>query len=214
MDTTRFEIVATSVTFEQENLISPIKLSFQTIQSVPVEKGISLLNCFFSGPMALWRDYLIGLYFGATSGLFSWSMTENSIFYFEVCHSFFSSPGALNPNSRQMELVPRCTKLVDDILFITLVISDGTELSAAYRCIHIPSLVISTQLPGGSVSLTENAFAVHLPKCIMEPRAADSLFPVQTKIYSIPPHTQGIASSSGDSWDGLGEWSGRSLKWK
>jgi len=136
--------------------------------------------------MVLWRDYLIWLYFGATSGLFLWNMTENPIFYFEVCHSFFSSPGALKPNSRQMGFVPRCTKVVDDVLFITLVISDGNELSATYRCIHIPSLVISTQLPGGSVSLTENAFAVHLPKCIMEPHATGSLFPFQTQVYSIP----------------------------
>jgi hypothetical protein len=180
--------VATSVTFEQENLISPIKLSFRTIQRVPVEKGISLSNSFSSSPMVLWRDYLIGSYFRAqprTGGLFLWSMTENSIFYFEVCHSFFPSPGALNPNSRQMGFVPRCTKVVDDVLFVTLDISDGS-LEHAYRCIHIPSLVISTQLPGGSLSLTENAFAVLLPKCIMESRASGSLFSVHTKIYSIP----------------------------
>ncbi|SRR5258706_14119575 len=89
LDTTRFEIVATSVTLEQENLISPIKLSFRTIQRVPVGKGISISNCFSSSPMVLWRDYLIGAYFMTTGGLFLWSMTENSIFYFEVCHLSF-----------------------------------------------------------------------------------------------------------------------------
>src|SRR5258706_16123863 len=96
LDTTRFEIVATSVTLEQENLISPIKLSFKTTQKVELEKEISLSNRFSDTPMALWCDYLIGTYFGATDGLFLWSMTENSIFYFEVCHSVFSSPGTLN----------------------------------------------------------------------------------------------------------------------
>jgi len=98
----RFEIVATSVTFEQEDLISPIKLSFRTIQRAQVEKGAYLSDRFSKGPMVLWRDYLIGSYFKTqpgTGGLFLWSITDNSIFYFEVCHSFFSSPGALNPNS-------------------------------------------------------------------------------------------------------------------
>ncbi len=136
--------------------------------------------------MVLWRDYLLGSYFTATGGLFLWSMTENSLFYFEVCHPFFSFPGALNPNSRQMEFVPQCTKIVDDVLFVTLAIDDGTDWNTTYRCIHIPSLVISTQLLGGSLSLTENAFAVHLPKCIMEPHATGTLYPVHTTIYSIP----------------------------
>src|SRR5258706_7097278 len=99
---------------------------------------------------------------------------------------FISSPGALNPNSRQMAFVPRCTRVVDDVLFVTLVRTDSTHWNTSFRCIHIPSLVISTQLPGGSLSLTENAFAVLLPKCIMESCATGSLFPVQTKIYSIP----------------------------
>ena len=85
-----------------------------------------------------------------------------------------------------MEFVPHCTKIVDDVLFVTLVIHDGTYWNAAYRCIHIPSLVISTQLPGGSLSLRGNAFAVLLPKCVMKPRVTGSHLPVQTKIYSIP----------------------------
>src|SRR6266853_1222470 len=85
-----------------------------------------------------------------------------------------------------MGFIPRCTKAVDDILFVTLATSDGTDWTTSYRCIHIPSLVISTELPGGSLSLTENAFAVLLPKCIMESRAMDSPFPIPTKIYSIP----------------------------
>ena len=100
--------------------------------------------------------------------------------------SFFSSPGALNPNSRQMGFAPRCTKVVDDVLFVTLYICDGTDQKIACRCIHIPSLVSSTQLPGGSLSLTNNAFAVLLPKCIMESHVMTSSFPVQIKIYPIP----------------------------
>ena len=50
---------------------------------------------------------------------------------------------------------------------------------------HIPSLVISTQLPGGSLSLTENAFAVLLPKCIIESRGTWSPSYAHSKIYSI-----------------------------
>ena len=99
---------------------------------------------------------------------------------------FLSSPGALKPNSRQMEFVPHCTKIVDDVLFLTIAIRHCTHWNTANRCIHIPSLVISAQLPGGSLSLTENAFAVLLPKCIMGSRISRSPLPVQTKVYSIP----------------------------
>ncbi len=182
----RFEIVATSVTFEQEDLISPINLSFRTIQRVPIEKGAYLSNRLSKSPMALWRDYLIGSYSRAqpgTGGLLLWSITENSISYFEVCHSFFSSPGALNPNSRQMGFVPRCSKVFDDVLFVSF--DDCTHFGIAYRCIHMPSLVISTRLSGGSLSLTENAFAVLLPKCVMICGSAGSLFSSTTTIYSI-----------------------------
>ena len=86
---TRFEIVATSVTFEQESLTSPIKLSFRTIRSVPIEKEISVSNNSYTSPMVLWHDYLIGTYVEKqlrTHGIFLWSMRENSIFYFEVCN--------------------------------------------------------------------------------------------------------------------------------
>ena len=186
---TRFEIIATLVTFEQENLTSPIKLSFRTIQKLPIEKGISLKYNLFCTPTVLWHDYWIGSFMRAqprTRGLYIWSMRENSIFYFEVCYSFFPFPGGLNPNSRQMEFAPRCTKIYDDLLFVNLNIYDGTHWTTAYRCIHIPSLVILTQLPGGSLSLTENAFDVLLPKCTVESRGTGSLFPVHTEIYSIP----------------------------
>src|SRR5258706_7019602 len=98
---------------------------------------------------------------------------------------FFSSPGALNPNSRQMGFVPHCTKAVDDVLFVTLDIPYGFDWNTVYRCIHIPSLVISTQLQGGSLSLTKNAFDRLLPKCIMDSSSAGSRFPVQPTIYSI-----------------------------
>ena len=85
-----------------------------------------------------------------------------------------------------MEFIPRCTEVFDDLLFTILDISDGTYWNTTYRCIHLPSLVISTRLPGGSLSLTENAFAVLLPKCIMESRAMGSPFMVRSKIYSVP----------------------------
>ncbi len=84
-----------------------------------------------------------------------------------------------------MEFVPCCTKAFDNILFITLDKSQGTHWNTAFRCIHIPSLVIATQLPGGSLSLTKNAFTELLPNCIMESRARGSIRFVHTKIYSI-----------------------------
>ena len=139
--------------------------------------------------MVLWRDYLMGSYVRAqssTRGLFLWSMKENSVFYFEVCHSFFPFPDALNPNARQMEFVPFCYSVVDDLLFIKLDTLKDTRLITAYRCVHIPTLVTSTHLPGGALSLMENAFDVLQPRCVMELRATGSLFSVHTKIYSIP----------------------------
>ena len=176
--------MATSVTFEQENLISPIKLTFRTIQRVPVDKGI-FLN-FSNSLMALWRNYLIGSYYTArpwSHGLLLWSMTEKSIFYFEVCHSFHLSPGTLNPNSRQVEFIPRCTQVLGNVLFVRHDVR--AHWTTAYHCIHIPSLVISAQLPGGSLSLTKNAFAMLLPKRYGEPRAT-AHFPAHAMIYSIP----------------------------
>ena len=85
-----------------------------------------------------------------------------------------------------MKITPRCTKIVDDVLFVKLHTFDGTHWNIAYRCIHIPSLVISAQLPGGSLSLTENVFDELLPKCIMELHETGSISAVLTKIYSIP----------------------------
>ena len=84
-----------------------------------------------------------------------------------------------------MEFVPGCTKVIDDVLFVSLHISDSTRGSIAYRCIHIPSLVISAQLPGGSLSLAENAFAMLLPKCIMESRVTESYYVARTTINSV-----------------------------
>ena len=181
--------MATSVTFEQESAISPTTLSCRTIQRVPIEKGTSLSKFSSTRSMVLWRDHLIGSYVRAqprTHGIFLWSMRENYICYFEVCYSFFPSPGALNPNSRQMEFVPHCTKVLDDLLFVTFNVSDGTDWTTAYRCVHIPSLAISTQMPGGCLSLTENAFDVLLPKCIMESHAPGSISYAVTNIYAIP----------------------------
>ena len=93
------------------------------------------------------------------------------------------SPGALNPNSGQTEFVPHCNKVLDELLFTYLNMYDGARQNTSYRCIHIPSLVTSTQLPNGSLSLTETAFSVLLPKCIMESRAMGS---AHTTIYSVP----------------------------
>ena len=214
---TRFEIVATLVTFEQENLISPIKLSFRTIQRVSIEKGPSLSNNSSTRPIALWRDYLIGSFARPqprVRGLFLWNMKENTIFYFKVCHSFFPSLGALKPISRQMEFIPRCTKVIDDLLFTILNIYDRTHCRTAYRCIYILSLVTSTQLPDASLSLTEDAFAVLLPKCIMETRATWSLSSPHTTIYSVstclPTHPRYcfiikrlLAQSQGVEWEVL-----------
>ena len=79
----------------------------------------------------------------------------------------------------------RCTKVIDDLLFVDAEPYVATGRTTTYRCIHLPSLVISTQLPDGSLSLTKNAFDVLLPKCIMESHPTGSTLSVQTKIYSI-----------------------------
>ena len=100
---------------------------------------------------------------------------------------FFSVSGVLNPKSRQMEFFPRCTRVFDDVLFTCFDKSDDVaHLTTAYRCIHMPSLVISAQLPGGSFSLTGNAFAALLPKYVIELCATGPLFHTHTNIYSIP----------------------------
>ena len=194
--------MATSVTFEQENLTSPIRLSFRTIQKLPIGNEITLSHKSPCNPTVLWRDYLIGSFSSRGRldnrpmwtinwriyGLYIWSLAENSIFYFEVCHSIFPFPGASIPNSRQMEFIPRVAKIFDDVLFVKLHIF-VTDWTTAYCCLHIPSLVISTQLPGGSLSLTENAFNALLPKSIMQSHTTASRETLHTKIYSIPACT-------------------------
>ena len=82
-----------------------------------------------------------------------------------------------------MAFLPHCIKVLDDLLFTSLDTSDGAHHKTTYRCIYIPSLVTSAQLPGGSLSLTEDAFALLLPKCIMESHAKGA---THTTIYSIP----------------------------
>ena len=93
------------------------------------------------------------------------------------------SPDALNPNSRQMQFVSLCTKVIDDLLFVHAERFEYTSRNTTYRCIHIPSLVGSTRLPDGSVSLTRNVFR---PECILELTAVGSISTLQTIIYSIP----------------------------
>ena len=100
LDTTRLKIVVTSVTFEQENLVSSTKLSFRTIHRASIEKGTYFSHSFPNNEMVLWHDYLIGSFAGPqprTHGLFLWNMRANSIFHFEVCHTCFPSPSALKP---------------------------------------------------------------------------------------------------------------------
>ena len=85
-----------------------------------------------------------------------------------------------------MLFISRCTKVIDDLLFVEIDLYADAYLNTTYRCIHIPSLVISTQVPGGSLSLTENAFTVLLPECIMESHATGLIYSVHTEIYPIP----------------------------
>ena len=84
-----------------------------------------------------------------------------------------------------MGFVPLSTKVCDDFLFVKLCPPGSVDYDTVFRCIHIPSLVISAQLPGGSVSLTENAFSVLLPKCTMEAHASGSTCSVDAEIYSV-----------------------------
>ena len=86
-----------------------------------------------------------------------------------------------------MKQYPLCIKVLDNLLFVSFdIYNSTTDCNRGYRCIHMPSLVISTQLPDGSLSLTENAFAMLLPKCTMESRTTGPLYCARTTIYSIP----------------------------
>ena len=85
-----------------------------------------------------------------------------------------------------MQLISGCTKVIDDLLFLDIDLFANPYWNPTYRCIHIPSLVISTQLPGGTLSLMEDAFDVLLPKCIMESHATGPNSSAHTNIYSIP----------------------------
>ena len=80
-----------------------------------------------------------------------------------------------------MTRVPCSVKVRDDILFVKLDITRRT-----YRCIHLPTRVITTQLSSGSVDLTGKAFAALHPKCIMETRTKGSIGSFHEEIYSIP----------------------------
>jgi hypothetical protein len=82
-----------------------------------------------------------------------------------------------------MALVPSFIKVCDDILFVKL---DFLWSHQTYRCIHLPTLVITTQLPGGSIDLTESAFAALLPECEMETCTAGSIVSVHEEIFSVP----------------------------
>ena len=84
-----------------------------------------------------------------------------------------------------MTSVPCCLKVRDDMLFFKLEISGSNQ---KYRCIHLPALVIATQLPGGSIDLTEKVFAPLLPECKMEAYTPGSIGSVHEEIYSIPSY--------------------------
>jgi hypothetical protein len=87
------------------------------------------------------------------------------------------------PIQRQMTFVPHYIKVCDDLLFVKLEISGS---STTYRCLHIPTLVLSTQLPDGSLDLTEKVFSELPPECKMETYTAGSIGSVHEEIYSIP----------------------------
>ena len=84
-----------------------------------------------------------------------------------------------------MTSVPRCIKVRDEILFVKIEVTGSHE---TYRCIHLPTLVVSTQLPGGSIDLTEKAFAPLLPECKMKTYTTGSIGSVHEEIYSIPSY--------------------------
>src|SRR5258707_13009740 len=84
-----------------------------------------------------------------------------------------------------MRFVPSCVKVRDDLLFVKLEIP-GMYRSTSYRCVHIPTLVASTQFPDKSLDLTENAFSELLPDCKMETYTLGSIGSVHEEIYSIP----------------------------
>lgn len=82
-----------------------------------------------------------------------------------------------------MTSLPCSIKVRDDLLFVKLEIHG---CHTTYRCLHIPMLVVSTQFPGGSLDLTEDAFAELLPDCRMETYTPGSIGSVHEEIYSIP----------------------------
>ena len=90
------------------------------------------------------------------------------------------------PIRRQTTLEPLGIKVRDDLLFVGYEILEGNLSRTTYRCIHIPTLVISTQLPDGSLDLTENAFAGLRPRCKMGAYTMELRYMVHTDIYSIP----------------------------
>jgi len=77
----------------------------------------------------------------------------------------------------------RGLKVRDDLLFIKLGIIGVGE---TYRCLHMPSLVDAAQLPGGSLDLTEDAFAELLPDYKMETHTPGSIGSLHEEIYAIP----------------------------
>jgi len=76
-----------------------------------------------------------------------------------------------------MTYYPSRIKICDDILFIKL----HRDTSATYRCIHLPTLVVTAQLPGEPIDLTENAFSPLPPECKLEAYGS-----VRDEICSIP----------------------------
>ena len=113
------------------------------------------------------------------------------------------------PIQRQMTFVPHNIKVCDDLLFVKLEIVGS---STTYRCLHIPTLVLSTQLPDGSFDLTEKVFSKLSPECKMETYTAGSIGSVHEEIYSItscrPTHprycfilSRVLGQSTGMDWE-------------
>lgn len=86
-----------------------------------------------------------------------------------------------------MEYEPCSLKVCDDLLFVKIKIPrDYKHFCATYHCLHIPTLVISTQLPAGTFALTKWAFYELLPKCQMEVYTAGPNDSFHEEIYPIP----------------------------
>ena len=97
-----------------------------------------------------------------------------------------SISGRLIPIRQQARFGPVRSKVRDDFLFVQFEAYRKWKCYTSYVCIHMPTLVTSAQLPGGSLTLMENE--LH-PKCKMEIETRSVGGPnrsIYEEIYSIP----------------------------